>query len=219
MEKELGIVFAGGAGPGPEDFRLLVADRMDGALCVAADSGLLLAHALGVRPDWVVGDMDSLDDETLLLGYPDRVIRHPVEKDLSDTELALDLLRQKGCTELWIIGGGGGRIAHSFAIRDLFEREDFPQRWITENADIRCLDSGTPGGLSARMPPGRKVSVFPLAAGPWQASSSGLQWPLEGLDWKRGFNGLSNAAVEETVCLRAEKGRFLVVLENLCRQS
>jgi thiamine pyrophosphokinase len=177
----------------------------------AADSGLLAAEAAGLRPDWVLGDMDSLGDLSRLDAYPpERVLRYGVEKDYSDTELALKLLWEEGCDELWILGGGGGRLDHILALRSLFERDPHPFRWITAAEDLRCLEA--PGEFRLLNPPGGAVSVFPLGDGPWEAESAGLKWPLAGLPWDRGFFGLSNAAETGAFTLRALRGRFLLVL-------
>jgi len=217
MEKRLGIVFTGGEGPERETLRWVCAGSAAGVLMVAADSGLLTAEAAGFEPDWIVGDMDSLGDKARLHSYPaHRVIRYPMDKDYTDTELALNLLWEKGCDDVWIIGGGGGRIAHLFAIRDIFERERFPRRWITANEDIRCLDVND--SLTATFEPGDVVSVFPLAGGPWKAESLGLKWPLENARWERGLYGLSNVALEHKTAIRAVQGRFMVILERICQR-
>jgi thiamine pyrophosphokinase len=180
----------------------------------------MAAEAAGLRPQWIVGDMDSLDDPRRLDKYPpERVIRHRSDKDYTDTELVLRLLWDKGCDEIWLIGGGGGRTDHLFAIRSLFERDRAPDRWITAAEDIRCLKAGavfefSPGGEIPPAPgndPGRAVSVFPLGAGPWRAVSSGLKWPLDGLVWDRGFFGISNYAAG-AFSIRAAAGRFMVIL-------
>jgi len=246
MGKRLGIAFAGGEGPEPAALRRLLAGAgcLAGAegerpLLAAADSGLLLAEAAGLRPDWVVGDMDSLGGEGRLLGYPPgRVVRHPADKDFSDTELALELLWREGCGEVWIAGGGGGRMAHVFAIRDLFERERFPSRWLTAREDIRCIDSGgaasggagfgaaagagfangaAAGGsaLALELGRGASVSVFPVGLGPWSAESRGLKWPLGEARWERGLFGLSNEALGGPAEIRAGQGRFLIVFEGV----
>jgi thiamine pyrophosphokinase len=171
----------------------------------------MAAEAAGIRPDWVVGDMDSLDDPRRLDSYPqDRVLRYPPDKDYTDTELLLSLLWEQGCGEIWLVGGGGGRTDHLLAIQALFEREKSPDRWITAAEDLRQVREGC--SLEAAAPPGAPVSVFPLGDGPWEAESRGLKWPLSGLPWKRGFFGLSNAAVARDFVIRAIQGRFLVVM-------
>jgi thiamine pyrophosphokinase len=222
-----GIVVTGGEGPPSEALRE-IARGAD--LLAAADSGLAAAEEAGLNPDWVLGDMDSLDDPARLGKYPaERVIRYPPEKDFTDTELALALLREKGCDEIWLAGGGGGRTDHLFAIFSLFERSQTvaqtvaatilaaegspppkpPDRWFTANEEIRCLREGR--ALDAALPPGSLVSVFPLGAGPWAAESSGLKWPLDGLAWDRGGFGLSNEVVEGAFRIRSVHGRFMVI--------
>jgi thiamine pyrophosphokinase len=179
-------------------------------LVLAADSGLTAAEDAGLRPDWIVGDMDSLDDPGRLTKYPpERVRLFRADKDYTDTELALNCLWEQGCGETWILGGGGGRIDHLFAVRALFERERSPGRWITRAEDIRCLGPGEILVLS--MAPGSIVSLFPLAAGPWEAESSGLKWPLKGLAWDRGSFGVSNTAPEGDFSVRVIQGRFMVI--------
>jgi thiamine pyrophosphokinase len=236
----LGIVFTGGEGP--EHCQPVLEEALaEGGtpLVAAADSGLFAAEAAGIRPDWIVGDMDSigLRDAGRLAAYkPEQILRYPADKDYTDTELAVSLLREKGCRRIWIIGGSGGRIDHLFAIRSLFEREQPPERWVTAREDIRCLQS--PGALECTLDetagrgaalntttgersqniaasnaePLYPISVFPLGAGPWKAASRGLKWSLTGLVWDRGFFGLSNEAPDGAFTIYAEKGSFMVIL-------
>jgi len=210
----LGVIFTGGESPPLEIIRQLIDQEAKDALLVAADSGLLVADKAGLTPDFVIGDMDSLDDPSRLAALPpESVIRYEHDKDYTDTELAFSLAVEKGCDEIWIIGGGGGRIDHLFAIRSLFERDVFPRRWITNAADISCIDASAPQSeLSLKLEKGAVVSVFPLGDGQWSAKSTGLKWQLEGLPWERGFFGLSNVAVDGDFSIKAQKGRFLVIL-------
>ena len=223
----LGIVFTGGEGPEPQAIGRLLNSLQEAALIVAADSGLHLAEAAGLQPDWITGDMDSIDGEEALRRYAaEKVIRHAAEKDFTDTELAASLLWEKGCTEVWIIGGGGGRIDHLLGIRDLFERKRFPRRWITAAEDMFCIEDGGQtkyGGVTQAIDVGGLVSVFPLGQGPWKAESRGLKWPLGNVRWERGRYGLSNVAVVQEITVSAQQGRFLVIFpaktkEEMCRR-
>ena len=206
-----GIVFTGGEGPEPQTIKGFLDKE---AFIVAADSGLALAEAAGIKPDWIVGDMDSLNDGSRLNHYPkEKVICYPVDKDYTDTEIALALLWEKTCKDAWIIGGGGGRIDHIFGIRDLFERERYPVRWITANEDIYCVEGGAENNrLSLAIKQGKLVSVFPLGTGPWKAESKGLKWDLGGARWKRGLFGLSNVAINDEIEINVKQGRFMVIL-------
>ena len=179
-------------------------------LIVAADSGLVTAEKAGIRPDWVVGDMDSLADLSRLDHYPpERVRRFPRDKDLLDTEIALNLLWDEGCTDVVLIGGGGGRLDHLLALRALFDRPRCPRRWVTDTQDVQVVDEG--GALELFLPIDTLVSVLPAAQGPWKASSDGLKWPLDRIPIYPGWVGISNAASAKRILFRAELGRFLVL--------
>jgi thiamine pyrophosphokinase len=208
-----GIAFIGGEGPLPDLGRRL-AQGAD--LIVAADSGLIAAEDAGLIPHVVLGDMDSLDDAGRLEKYPaNRVFRYPCDKDDTDTELALRFLWDRGCDEIWLIGGGGGRMDHFLAVRSLFERERKPDRWITAREDAFSLKEGavfSPGDGALKGAGRGGISVFPLGTGPWQAESRGLKWPLNELPWDRGFFGVSNSASGGDVEIRVKQGQFLVIM-------
>jgi thiamine pyrophosphokinase len=207
-----GILCTGGEGPPPETIKR-ICGGLNGVLVAAADSGLVLAEAAGMAVDWITGDMDSLDNVRRLDRYPaGRVMRYTVDKDYTDTELALSLLWEQGCEEVWIIGAGGGRIDHLFAVRSLFERERFPRRWITAGEDIRCIDAAAAPRCSLSLTAGALVSVFPLGDGPWQAASGGLAWALDAVRWNRGLFGISNRAPEGACTIEAVRGRFMVIV-------
>jgi thiamine pyrophosphokinase len=217
-----GIVFTGGEGPEPKKIRGLLDDMAnEEVLIVAADSGLALAEAAGIKPDWIVGDMDSMDNGSRLNHYPkEKVICYPVDKDYTDTEIALELLWEKTSKAAWIVGGGGGRLDHIFGIRDLFERDRYPRRWITANEDIYCVEGGDAENdrLKLALKQGNLVSVFPLGGGPWKAESKGLKWALGNARWERGLFGLSNVAITDEIEIGTKQGRFMVVLEEECQR-
>lgn len=85
----------------------------DGAFMVAADGGLDHTRALGVIPDVVVGDFDSLEGEPPAAGT--RTIALPPLKDDPDMLSALKIGWQAGAREFHIWGGLGGRIDHTLA--------------------------------------------------------------------------------------------------------
>jgi thiamine pyrophosphokinase len=202
-----GIVFIGGEGPLPHQCRYFATGA---DFVVAADSGLVLAENAGIYPNRIVGDMDSLDTVERLQKYPaEHIIRYPVDKDYTDTELALTLLHDYGCDNIVILGGGGGRVDHLFAIRALFEREPAPDQWVTAAEIMYGL--AAPQELSLQLDAGTVVSVFPLGSGPWRAESKGLRWSLNNLLWRHDFFSISNVA-EGSISIHALVGTFLVII-------
>ena len=200
----IGLLIIGGKGPRPE---LVNEYRQRAGMVAAADSGLETALALGFTPDLVVGDMDSLIDVSLLDRFKDRVRRFPVDKDETDTEIGLRLLQERGCADVVIAGGGGGRLDHLLGIALLFERARPPVRWITDRDDIRLIEGETVlEGME-----GATISLFPLGDGAGMLGSDGLKWKLDGLEFKRGYAGISNVATRDKVRIRVGKGRLLMV--------
>jgi thiamine pyrophosphokinase len=205
--RRCGAAFIGSLAPPSALCRELCAEA---DIIVAADSGLVTVEEAGVKPDWIVGDMDSLPDLSRLDHYPpERIRRFPRDKDLLDTEIALNLLWDEGCTDIVLIGGGGGRLDHLLALRALFDRSRFPRRWVTDTEDVRAVDEG--GTLDLLVQVDTPVSVVPAAGGPWKASSDGLKWSLDHVRIDRGWVGISNIACAERVLFRAERGRFLIL--------
>jgi thiamine pyrophosphokinase len=206
-----GLAFIGGEGP---DARLCARLAAAADIIAAADSGLLRAENAGLRPDWIIGDMDSLDDESRLDAYPKhRVLRFPHDKDFTDTELAINLLFEKGCDQVTIAGGGGGSLDHILAIAALFERERCPQRWFTAREKIYVVSNE----FHRKAQKTDTVSVFPIGTGPWKARSTGLKWPLDSASWGRGFFGISNTVETESFTIRVSSGRFLVFITGSIR--
>ena len=203
-----GLAFIGGEAPGTEHCRFFASNA---DIIVAADSGLVAAENAGIRPHWIVGDMDSIDSLRRLEKYPDeRILQFPEDKDHTDTEFALDLLWEKGCRTVLMAGGGGGRLDHLLAIRSLFERDRYPNRWVTMLDDVRCLNDGDE--INMYLPLDSLISILPLGDGCWEIESSGLKWPLNNLKWNRGSVGISNRNISETFSLRIIRGRFMLIL-------
>ncbi|HAW85824.1 MAG TPA: thiamine diphosphokinase [Spirochaetaceae bacterium] len=180
-------------------------------LC-AADSGLDSLHAWGLKPDLIVGDMDSLSSRKLLDGYRRAgvdILEQDTYKDDTDTETGLRILRQRGHDWIAIAGGGGGRLDHLLAIRALFERPDGPAEWYTDRERVIKLERAT----ILRPGKGQLVSVFPLGgAGASGMASRGLEWPLNGLVWPAGGFGISNLSTADTVSIDPGPQPLLVIV-------
>jgi len=200
-----GLLFIGGAGPDRES---LGVRRDEVSLVVAADAGLLLALDIGIAPDLVVGDMDSLGDRSILDGFaPGQVLLFPQDKDETDTEIGLRVLRERGCADVTVAGGGGGRVDHLLAVAALFERENPPTRWVTDRADIRLIE----GEFEAAGWEGSTVSFLPIGPQASGMRSEGLQWPLDGLCFRRGYGGISNRVTAGRMRVWVRTGKLLMV--------
>lgn len=82
-----------------------------GDLVIAADGGLLHLRERGITPDYVMGDFDSLGAKPT----GDNVLVYPVEKDDTDTGLAVSHAWAMGFREFRLLSGTGGRSDHTLA--------------------------------------------------------------------------------------------------------
>lgn len=201
----VGILFVGGRGPAPH----LIGPRLEGAkMVVAADSGYELARSLGAQPDLLVGDMDSIATIPAESEFPaSKIIAYDRDKDETDTEIGLRVLREHGISDVTIVGGGGGRLDHLLAIAALFERELCPRRWITEYDEVVLIDQEA---IFEDMR-GVVCSFFPVGEEAATMHSLGLKWPLDGLRWKHGDAGVSNVGIEDRVTVAMSSGRLIMV--------
>lgn len=203
-----GLLLTGGDGPRRADLEPFLADV---GPIVAADSGYDLALALGLRPDLIVGDMDSVRAARLPAG---RVRRYPRDKEHTDTELGLQALADLGCGRIVIAGGGGGRLDHLLFIAALFERDTAPFCWITAHEHVQAVR----GAAAVRGCVGQTVSFLPLSQGAVIDRSEGLRWPLDRLRWRPGAGGVSNVITASPMRVTVAAGALLMIRSFGLRQ-
>jgi thiamine pyrophosphokinase len=84
---------------------------------ICADGAARMACRIGMTPDYIVGDMDSIaaDDRELLTRAGAQVIVYPAEKDLTDTQIAYELAQEEGASSVTVWGGVGSRPDHTLS--------------------------------------------------------------------------------------------------------
>lgn len=204
-----GILITGGEQP---DFDIVshyfITKANNEIYICAADSGLDYCLSHSIRPDYILGDMDSLSDKSLLNSFPSHIIEeHSSEKDFTDSELGLMHLREQGCSEIIMIGGGGGRLDHTLALLSIFERPNPPNLWITAREEIYHISDEFLGRGSL----GEMVSFFPVGSTACTMISSGLKWSLNSLSWKKGDVGISNLLEAENYSIKMKTGRLILI--------
>jgi thiamine pyrophosphokinase len=180
---------------------------------IAADGGLLLAEAMGLAVDAVVGDMDSVDPDRLAAaGTAGASIEsHPADKDATDLDLALEAARARGAGRVIVIGGTGlDRIDHILAnalVLTAGRNADLaPEWWVGAMRAIpvrgRVALEGSPGDL---------VTILPMA-GPATVTTEGLLWPLDHEVLPFGSSrGVSNEVIAATFAVEVSPGVALVI--------
>ena len=201
---ETALIFAGGDRADPVE----PLPRAD--MVVAADGGYDHATALGFRVDLLVGDMDSIASESL----PDHVVveRHPVDKDATDLELALESVLRHRPARVVVVGGGGGRLDHEIAVAETLCAARWAEidriDWITGRGTAFVVreSRSVPGGA------GRLLSLIPVGGSAEGVETRGLKWELRGETLPHGATrGLSNVMLGPTADVSVRSGCLLVV--------
>lgn len=149
---------------------------------IAVDSGLKFCHEQGIRPDYIVGDFDSLKDGILCFYERDpgiHIKRLIPEKDDSDTECAMHLAMELKSDEIWLLGATGTRIDHLMANLQLLvyaSQRKIPMFIADPNNLITVIGSNTV--LQKEKQYGRYVSFFSMGDEVIGLTLKGFKYPL-----------------------------------------
>ena len=125
---------------------------------IAIDGGLEHCKKMGITPSMIVGDLDSVSEQTLKEYSQVALLKYPKEKDESDLELAIKELLGQGIRSMALFGVLGKRVDHLLYTLYLLAR--YPANLVIESEEeiIFCLQKQNHVSSS----PGQTVSLIPL---------------------------------------------------------
>lgn len=173
----------------------------------AADGGARHAPALGLQPDAVIGDLDSLDSRS-----PVRTLPHPVDKDQTDLELAVAHAAAAGAERIIILGAIGGRLDMTLTNTLLLLHPDLAgrQAFLWNGPETAYLLRPPGGTVDGRR--GDRISLIPLAGDAKGVATDGLDFPLLDETLSQGpGRGVSNRLARDSAEVRLASGVLLVV--------
>ena len=177
---------------------------------IAADGGLKHLQKLGIQPDEILGDFDSL-------GYiPEDSRVFPVEKDDTDAMLAARRGLALGYREFLFYGSlDGPRLDHTvanFQTLQFLADHGASGCLIGKNQIATVVKNGSivfPAGCEGT------ISVFCLGADAEGVTLKGLYYPLENGTLRCGFPlGVSNHFTGEAASITVEKGSLLIIWDR-----
>jgi len=186
----------------------------DDVLVIAADAGVAEAERLDFHVDLLVGDLDSASPEAVarVEASGGSVQRHPVDKDASDLELAMEAAVAAEVRRIVVVGGDRGRLDHLLGNAFLLGSE----RWagievdaVFGDATLHVIrDDRTFEGAI-----GELVSLYAVGGVARGITTDGLRWSLHDADLQPGSSlGLSNELVDTHARVRLEDGVVLAIL-------
>ncbi len=177
------------------------------AFVIAADAGIKKLEKSGIKPDLIIGDFDSLTKKPT----GENVLTFPIEKDDTDTMLALKEAIKRGFDTVYISGGIGGELDHTMANLQtlLYACENGINAFLTDGITTATVisDSITLGSENSG-----RCSVFAFGGEARGVSISGLKYEASGITLSPSFPlGVSNSFIGEEASISVESGRLLII--------
>jgi thiamine pyrophosphokinase len=207
QQAETVVVVATGAAPP------VVRREVPGAAVIAADGGLDAVLAAGSSPALVVGDLDSADPGAIAEAERRgaRVDRHPVAKDATDLELALNAALARSPARVLVLGSGGGRLDHLAAAILCLASDRYAA------TEIDAILGGARLHVVRRErrlagSPGELLSLLAVHGAAEGVVTEGLRYPLNGETLDPGSSrGVSNVFEGSEARIAVARGVLLAV--------
>ncbi len=201
------LIVLGGDAPGRNLLERCVACA---DLTIAADRGLEAFARAGLKPDLLLGDMDSVCEDVLLSMQEDtEVDRLPCIKDDTDGVHALDVAIARGAKHITMLGALGGRMDHALANLMLLiraHRNGVKAQILDETVRIERVDAHT----VLQGAKGDTVSLLPMGEAKG-VTLTGFFYPLEDQDLDSAYPlGISNVITQDEAHVYVRSGDLLL---------
>ena len=199
-----------------EDFVLPILKNEATEFIIGVDKGLEFLYKHEIKPDYIVGDFDSVSRE--LVDYYREELNVPIRefnpvKDASDTEIALRLCLGLNRKSILILGGTGNRIDHLWANVQCLQialQAGVDARIVDSHNQIRLLDSDITLKKSEAFGP--YFSLFPLEMPVDELSIRGAKYPLQNHFLKPSDSlCVSNEFAEDEVTISFVYGKVILM--------
>jgi len=189
------------------------AEKRAPSAVICADGGARRLKDTGIVPTLIVGDMDSLDQQSRRLyeSMGARLVRHQRQKNETDTELALRAAFAMEPSEIWIWGALGHRIDHTLANISLLVQG------LRRGIDVRIVDRWCEVFLVHRRTVldgevGQTVSLLPFGGDVSGITLTGFEYPLTKARMEIGSPyGISNRLTQRQGIIDVEAGYLIAV--------
>jgi thiamine pyrophosphokinase len=207
VHSPMNILILTNGDPPTGDFLRRLSDRHN--VLIAADGAAHTAATLGVTPNIVCGDFDSVRMDDARAAFPHAEFITTPDQDMADLEKAIQVARDRGATAITITGAAGGRIDHTLANFTLLLRygPEFPISIVDAGSEVRAL-AGTdksPGEWTVTTQPGDTISLISFD-GHARATILGVRWPLHDHRLPVGTFSVSNRATSDHVSIQVRGG-------------
>lgn len=183
-------------------------------IIIAVDKGMEILHILDIKPNYIVGDFDSIDNNVLRKYEKSNIIIKKLipEKDLTDTESALKLAIELKSTDITIIGATGTRLDHVLANIHILKiplEKNIKTKIIDENNEIELINKST---IIEKKDEFKYISLIPLTTEVTGVTIKGMKYTLQDYTLTIGNSlGVSNEQLEQIAEISLKKGILIII--------
>lgn len=181
---------------------------------VCADGGANHSYNMGIIPDYIIGDLDSIYSEIIEF-YKLKDVKFekfPSKKDETDTEICVYLASKLNAKEIDFIGALGGRLDHMIANINLLyyvRNKGIYTKIISEHEEIYIAINEE---ITINGDIGDTISVIPLNGDAKGVTLENLEYPLNNYDMKFYLPlGISNVMLDEKCSVKVEQGSLIII--------
>lgn len=192
-----------------------------GDFCIAADGGLAYARMLGMVPDMLIGDMDSLSDEALSWARADDrlcIRQLPAEKDDTDMLAAIKEGLARGYRRFALYGALGGSLGHTLAniqCLDYLNSQGAKGVLLGSRIHMQLLCNGQVRYPASMYRENRRISVFAYGGDAYGVTERGLKYSLSDACVRQDFPiGVSNEFINRESMIAVREGKLLICVED-----
>ncbi len=186
---------------------------------IAVDGGLAYCGVLGLEPDLIIGDFDSVGEQEgeavklLEQQIPDHIIRLPKEKDDTDTIAALKEGLKRGYTQFRLYAATGGRFDHTLANIQclLFLKNRGAVGYLVDGTGMMLVIQNE--SVSFRENLEGTISLFSLTGESKGVTIQGLKYTVDNVTVTNDFPiGISNEFIGEMSTITVEDGALACMI-------
>jgi len=181
-------------------------------LLIAADGGAKYFFDIGLTPQVIIGDMDSIDSDMWKSKSDIEHIRYPANKDKSDAELAVEYALEHGYEQAILVAATGGRLDHTLGNIALVAAYPGRVAIFDGNSTLVATDKNRKCLLHGRI--GAIVSLMPYSTGTLKVKTNGLKYSLQDECLISATHGLSNELSQTEACICVSGGILMVYIES-----
>ena len=202
------ILITGGRQPNINWFNEIQEDRK--IYCV--DHGIDFCKNNNIVPEVLIGDFDSAANDSVQWAINNGVSieRHPVDKDFTDTQLALTQIENNNFAI--ITGAFGGRLDHLYSTLFTCENAQIKNCLADERETVLFLNSGERLSIEFMTRP-LALSLLPISEICEGVTINGVHWSLNSATLKASLpNAISNRVESEVVNISLKSGKLAIYL-------